>query len=57
MEQIVCTTATVLRELRSILGEEAANDVLYGFLQASDHELKEIRNTLDVVCASTAVGR
>lgn len=45
MEKKFCTH--VVRELSDLIGEDAANDVICGFLRATDAELLEIRRLLE----------
>ena len=44
-EKKMCTR--VVQELKDLLGDEAANEILGGFLRASDSELREIRRSLE----------
>jgi hypothetical protein len=44
-EKKMCTR--VVQELKELLGDEATNEILCGFLRASDSDLKEIRRSLE----------
>ncbi|WP_158299259.1 hypothetical protein [Paenibacillus antri] len=44
MEKKSCTR--VVQELKDLLGEELANDIIVGFVRASDSDLREIRKSL-----------
>ena len=39
----------LLYDLKEMLGEEIASDVIYGFINASDKELREIRDTAEKI--------
>ncbi|MCI3919968.1 hypothetical protein MO973_06950 [Paenibacillus sp. TRM 82003] len=54
MGKTVCTK--VLCELKDLLGERAASDVVSAFVKASDEDLIELRNALESMlhaCAPT----
>ncbi len=53
MEKKLCTS--VVQELKELLGDEAANELLGGFLRASDSDLREIRRTLEAFMQPAAV--
>jgi len=55
MEKKLCTH--VVKELKNILGDELASDLICGFLRASDAELREIRNSLEAFLEPVAVAR
>lgn len=50
MKKIVCSS--LLQELKALIGEEAANDVVCGFLKASDEELLAFRKAAGLLLAS-----
>lgn len=47
MRKKVCTG--LLHELKEMLGEEATNDIIYGFLNATDRELQEIKESAEMI--------
>ncbi|WP_309120463.1 hypothetical protein [Paenibacillus sp.] len=52
MEKKSCTR--VVQELKELLGDELANDIIVGFVRASDKELREIRRSLEAVLEPAA---
>jgi hypothetical protein len=39
----------IMNEMKELLGETTANDVLYGLLQASDQQLEELRRCVEAI--------
>ncbi|HZG57127.1 hypothetical protein [Paenibacillus sp.] len=53
MEKKICTG--VVNDLKELLGDEVANELICGFLQASDKELQEFRSALEPLFRKEAV--